>query len=82
MRRLVGEENLLRILASASEVNDFFTWDNTTSVKDKLKRFGATLVNVVKKMTYEEILESDTYLENGKEKHEMIELIQELLGMA
>jgi hypothetical protein len=38
-------------------------------------------VDVVKEMTCEEILENDTYWENGEEKHEMIELIKDLIGM-
>ena len=48
---------------------------------DMKKLFGKNVINVIKDMSADEILEMDKYEENGVEHHELKEIIEKLLNL-
>jgi len=54
-------------------------YDDFTDMK---KLFGENVIQVIKDMTPEEILEMDTYKENDTECHELKEIVETLLNLA
>jgi predicted ATP-dependent endonuclease of OLD family len=57
-------------------------FDDFTDVRDLTKRNGICLdMNIIKQMTADEILERDKYIENGQEKHEILEMLNTFLGL-
>jgi len=49
---------------------------------DMKKLFGKNVINVIKDMSADEILEMDKYEENGVEHHELKEILEALLNLA
>ena len=54
-------------------------YDDFTDMK---KLFGENVYKVVSDMSCDEILERDKYEENGTERHELKEILQDLLALS
>ena len=73
-------ENYLHRNAIQRERGTSEDFDDFTDMK---ARFGPNIISAVQHMTPEEILERDAYTDNeGHERHELLESLQDFLGMA
>jgi len=53
-------------------------YDDFTDMKSE---FGDNVFKTIREMTCDEILEMDRYEENGTERHELQEMVEELLSL-
>lgn len=71
-------ENYLHPNAIVRSGRRLFPYDEFTDMK---KRFDKNVYKVIQDMSCDEILEMDRYEENGIEHHELLEIVEAVLGL-